>query len=193
MPRALIVGGTGSIGRATARRLLGAGWQVDLTGRDPARLPADIADAGGGFLEVVRGDAKQLHGAFGAGADLLVDCICYTAADAARLLPLAHEAGSTVLISSKAVYIDRAGHHSNSHTPPCFDGPIRETQPTVAPRDVDHTTREGYGANKVAAEQVIDAPPCSWRTAARASTTPRPLRTSPRSSRPLQQDRAGGS
>jgi NAD(P)-dependent dehydrogenase (short-subunit alcohol dehydrogenase family) len=35
MPRALILGGTGAIGRATARRLLTAGWRVDLTGRNP--------------------------------------------------------------------------------------------------------------------------------------------------------------
>ena len=85
MPRALIVGGTGAIGRAAARRLLTAGWQVDLTGRHPARLPADVA----------------------------------------------------------AVYVDGAGHHSNSATAPRFDGPIRETQPTVAPGDADYTTREG--------------------------------------------------
>jgi NAD(P)-dependent dehydrogenase (short-subunit alcohol dehydrogenase family) len=35
MPRALILGGTGAIGRATARRLLTADWRVDLTGRNP--------------------------------------------------------------------------------------------------------------------------------------------------------------
>ena len=52
MPRALIVGGTGSIGRATARRLLAAGWQVDLTGRNPARLPADLAAAGEAMVQV---------------------------------------------------------------------------------------------------------------------------------------------
>jgi len=56
MPRALIVGGTGPIGRATARRLLTAGWHVDLTGRDRARLPADISAAGGKFLAADRHD-----------------------------------------------------------------------------------------------------------------------------------------
>ena len=65
------------------------------------------------------------------------------------------EAGSTVMISSKAVYVDGAGRHSNSETAPHFDGPIRETQPTMPPGAGDHTTREGYGANKVAAEQVL--------------------------------------
>jgi nucleoside-diphosphate-sugar epimerase len=155
MPRALIVGGTGLIGRATARRLLAAGWHVDLTGRHPAHLPADIPAAGGRFVAADRGDSDQLLAALGEDADLLVDCICYTAADATRLLPLLHDAGSTVMISSKAVYVDGAGHHSSSATAPHFDGPIRETQPTVAPGDGDYTTRDGYGANKVAAEQVL--------------------------------------
>ena len=41
--RAVIIGGTGAIGRATARRLLAAGWSADLTGRDPGRMPRDIA------------------------------------------------------------------------------------------------------------------------------------------------------
>lgn len=155
MPRALIVGGTGLVGRATARRLLAAGWQVDLAGRNPAHLSADIAAAGGGFVAADRSNSDQLVTALGAGVDLLVDCICYTAEDATRLLPLLGDAGSTVMISSKAVYVDGAGNHSNSDTAPRFDGPIRETQPTVPPGDADYTTREGYGANKVAAEQVL--------------------------------------
>jgi NAD(P)-dependent dehydrogenase (short-subunit alcohol dehydrogenase family) len=54
VPRALIVGGTGPIGRAAARRLLAAGWQVDLTGRNPARMPAGIAAAGGKFVAAGR-------------------------------------------------------------------------------------------------------------------------------------------
>ena len=79
----------------------------------------------------------------------------YTADDARRILPLAGDAASTVMISSKAVYVDAAGNHSNSDVAPLYDGPIRETQPTLAPRDIDYRTREGYGPNKVAAEQVL--------------------------------------
>ena len=155
MPRALILGGTGAIGRATAGRLLDAGWDVDVTGRDPARFPAELADAGATFIASDRGDAAQLHNAFGNGADLLVDCVCFTADDARRLLPLVGEAGSTVMISSKAVYVDDEGRHSNSDSAPIFAGPISEAQPTVAPGDMDYNSREGYGANKVAAEQVL--------------------------------------
>lgn len=155
MPRALIIGGTGLVGRATARHLLAAGWHVDLTGRDAAHLPADIAEAGGVFVAADRDDPAQLLAAFGGGADLLVDCICYTADHAKGLLPLALGADSTVMISSKGVYVDSAGHHANSVVPPHFDGPVRESQPTMAPGSGDHNTREGYGANKVAAEHVL--------------------------------------
>jgi nucleoside-diphosphate-sugar epimerase len=155
MPRALIVGGTGSIGCATTRRLLAAGWQVDLTGRNPAHVPADVAAAGATFIAADRADPERLVAAFGDGVDLLVDCLCFTAADATRLLPLARNAASTVMISSKAVYVDGEGHHPNSATAPNFDGPIRESQPTVEPGDADYTTREGYPVNKVAAEQVL--------------------------------------
>lgn len=155
MRRALIVGGTGLVGRATARRLLAAGWLVDVTGRDPARMPRDIASAGGRFIRAERHDAAGLRAALSDDADLVVDCICYTAADARLLVPLLGAVGSAVMISSKAVYVDSAGRHSNSDAAPSFGGPICETQQTLAPSDADHTTRDGYGANKVAAEHVL--------------------------------------
>jgi nucleoside-diphosphate-sugar epimerase len=153
--RAVIVGGTGAIGRAAARRLLATGWSVELTGRDPARMPRDITAAGGRFVAADTRDAGRLRAAFGDGADLLVDCVCFTAEDAARLLPLARDAASTVLISSKAVYVDGAGRHSNSPVDPDFGGPVREDQPTVAPGYGDYRSAEGYPAGKVAAEQVL--------------------------------------
>ncbi len=117
MPRALILGGTGAIGLATARRLLAAGWSVNVTGRNPARLPADLATAGATFIPAEREDPGQVRVAFG----------------------------------------DGAGNHANSPTPPRFDGPVRESQPTMAPAgpDTDYRTRDGYGASKVAAEQVL--------------------------------------
>ncbi|MCB5909217.1 NAD-dependent epimerase/dehydratase family protein [Streptomyces pinistramenti] len=154
MPHALILGGTGMIGRATALRLLTAGWQVDVTGRDPAHLPPELAAAGARFRRADRADAARLRTVIGDGTDLLVDCICYTAADARLLLPLARESGSTVLISSKAVYVDEHGNHSNSAAPPDYGGPVHETQATLAPSDIDYRSPEGYGPNKVAAEHV---------------------------------------
>jgi nucleoside-diphosphate-sugar epimerase len=53
------------------------------------------------------------------------------------------------------VYVDAAGHHSNSPVKPDFGGPIREDQPTVAPGFGDYRSAEGYPAGKVAAEQVL--------------------------------------
>jgi nucleoside-diphosphate-sugar epimerase len=148
----MIAGGTGATGRATARRLLAHGWDVDVTGRNPAHMPRDL-DAR--FVAADRRDRDALVAVFGNGADLLVDCVCYTAADAELLLPLARNATSTVMLSSKAVYVDAAGNHSNSDERPRFDAPIHEAQPTMAAGGGDHQTREGYGANKVAAERVL--------------------------------------
>jgi nucleoside-diphosphate-sugar epimerase len=151
---AFVVGGSGLVGRAISRRLVSAGWDVDVVGRTAGRLPTDLA-AHGRFFAVDRSDGVAVAAAFGAGADLLVDCICYTRAQATALLPLAGNAGSTVMISSKAVYADATGRHSNSYDPPQFNGPIAETQATVAPSDIDFNSREGYGRNKVAAENVL--------------------------------------
>lgn len=156
MSRALILGGTGLIGRATAARLLDAGWEVTVTGRDPAKVPPELAGAGATFLAVERTDAAALRAAIAPTTDLLVDVIGYTAAHAELLLPLLPQVGSTVFISAKAVYVDDAGRHANSPEPPRFAGPVAETQPTLAPtRSVPYDTAAGYGANKVAAEQVL--------------------------------------
>jgi nucleoside-diphosphate-sugar epimerase len=155
MPRALILGGTGLVGRAAASRLLADGWAVDVVGRDPARMPSELVAGGAKFVAADRADDRRLRAALGAGADLLVDCLCFTAADARSLVALAADATSTVLISSRAVYVDAAGHHVNSDAPPRFEAPIREDRATLAPAvDIYHRSREGYGPNKVAAEQV---------------------------------------
>ncbi len=153
--RAFVIGGSGLIGRAISRRLLTAGWTVDVVGRDAENMPRDIAAAGARFHQLDRSDDAALRSAFGDGADLLVDCICFTAADARTLLPLARHATSTVMISSKAVYVDAAGRHSNSDDPPDYGHPIDETQATLTPGSMPHTSREGYGRNKVAAEQTL--------------------------------------
>jgi nucleoside-diphosphate-sugar epimerase len=59
------------------------------------------------------------------------------------------------MISSKAVYVDDAGRHSNTTDSPRFAGAVTEQQPTMAPGTMDYLSRDGYGANKVAAEQVL--------------------------------------
>ena len=156
MRRVLILGGTGVVGRAIADHFARLGWHVDVTGRDAANMPEELAGLGVSFVRADSRDVSDLAAASGAGTDLLVDCVCFSADDARRLVPLARSATSTVMISSKAVYVDDDGNHSNSERPPRFDEPISESQPTLPPReDIPYDSREGYGVNKVAAERVL--------------------------------------
>lgn len=155
MPRAVLLGGTGAIGYASALRLAASGWSVEVTCRDLAGAPPALADAGVEVRVADRTDVSGLRRALGAGADLLVDCACFTGAQARALAPFLGAVGHTVLISSKAVYVDGSGRHANGDEPARFVGPIREDQPTLAPGDAPSDTPAGYGANKVAAEQVL--------------------------------------
>ncbi len=121
-------------------------------------LPVALAEAGVGFSRLDRTDpdaAAALSRVVGEGADLLVDCACFTAADAARLLTVGAGVASTVMISSRRSYVDDAGNHVNGDVPPRFGGPVAETAPTLAPGAGDHDSREGYGPNKVAAERLL--------------------------------------
>jgi len=154
--RAVILGGTGLIGRAVATRLLAAGWQVDVTGRDAAHLPEDLAAAPGlAFSAIERTDARALRSLIGDGAELIVDCLCFTESDALTVAPFLGDADASVMLSTKAVYVDEFGNHGNSLAKPVFPLPLRETDATVAPGRGDPASREGYGANKIAAESTL--------------------------------------
>lgn len=155
MPSAIIIGGSGMTGRAVARRLLADGWRVRLLGRRPETVPPDLRTSGVEFTGVDREDATALDLAVGDGADLLVDCVCYTARHARALVEVFPRVGSTVMISTKAVYVDDRGNHSNTPHPPDFDGPVPESQATLAPDDTDDYNSRRYGACKVAAEHVL--------------------------------------
>ena len=155
MRRAVILGGTGVLGRATARRLLDAGWLVDLVARNPSHMPNDLAAKGARFHAMDRHDSIALGGVVGRGADLLVDALCYTAADARQLIAMLYDVSSVVMLSSKAVYVDNEGRHVNSDTAPQFSSPISESQPTVRPGNSDYNSPEGYASNKVAAELAL--------------------------------------
>lgn len=155
MKRAVILGGTGVLGLASAVRLVEAGWLVELTGRDETKMPSYLHAAGVRFHSSDRRNEHDLKTVIGDGADLLIDAACYTGADARLLLPHLGSIASTVMLSSKAVYVDASGRHINSEVAPRFEFPISENQPTVAPSAASYNSREGYGANKVAAEQVL--------------------------------------
>jgi nucleoside-diphosphate-sugar epimerase len=155
VPRAIVLGGNGQVGAAAALELATAGWEVASTGRTAARFPQELREAGVRFIQSDRYAAGDLGQVLHAGADAVIDCVGYTAAHARMLLPFQQGIGSLVFISSKAVYIDGHGRHSNSDEPPEFAAPVTEDQPTLAPSDIDYNSREGYGANKVAAENVL--------------------------------------
>jgi nucleoside-diphosphate-sugar epimerase len=154
--RAIVLGVNGLTGRAIADALAAAGHDVLGTGRDHARFPASLRDAGVRFLRSDRNDPAQLAACLDPGADVVVDCVCYTAEQARDLLSHRARLGSAVVLSSKAVYVDRRGRHSNSPEAPDFDGPVTEDQPVLEPAwSGDYDSREGYGGNKVAVEQVL--------------------------------------
>lgn len=156
VPRAVILGGTGLIGRAIATRLLASGWQVDGTGREAAHVPDELAASPGfTFTRAERTDARALRSAIGGGAELVVDCLCFTESDALLVAPFLADADASVMLSTKAVYVDEFGNHGNSLTKPVFPLPIREADATVAPGRGDPTSRDGYGANKIAAENAL--------------------------------------
>jgi nucleoside-diphosphate-sugar epimerase len=155
VPKAIVLGGNGLVGAAAALRLAADGWEVTSSGRSADRFPKELREAGVSFARSDRYAAGDLRDLVRLGADAVIDCVGYTAAHARMLLSFRQAIGSLVFISSKAVYVDGQGRHSNSDEPPDFGGPVTENQPTMAPSDIDYNSREGYGANKVAAESVL--------------------------------------
>jgi nucleoside-diphosphate-sugar epimerase len=154
--QAIVLGVSGVTGRAIARDLLAAGWDVTGTGRNEAHTPGDLVTAGMTFARSDRTDPAELAACLDAGADVVVDCVCYTSVQARQLLEHRAAFGSAVVLSSKAVYVDALGRHSNSDESPQFTGPVREDQAVLEPDfSGDYDSREGYGANKVAAELTL--------------------------------------
>ena len=140
VPRALVLGGTGQIGVAVARRLLAAGWDVDLTGRNEPRLAVE----GARFISSDRTDANDVRAVIGErrrparGQRLLHGRPGAARAAAARPGRIDRDALEQGGLRRRA--------RATTRTPtsaPHFDGPIRETQPTMAPSDADYDYPRG--------------------------------------------------
>jgi nucleoside-diphosphate-sugar epimerase len=150
-PTGLIIGGTGQIGRATARNLLANGWRVRLAQRSTAGLPADLA----GRVELVELDRDQpdaLAAGLAGGADAVIDTVAFTEAHARQWIELEADIGALVVISSASVYCDLARRTLDEAAEtgfPEFPVPIGEDQPTV---DAGPAT---YSTAKVALEQTL--------------------------------------
>ena len=151
MKTALILGGSGQIGQATARKLLAGGWLVRLAQRHAARLPADLAAQ----VELVAIDREQpgaVARAVAGGVDALIDTIAFDDSHARQLLDVEADIGAFVVISTGSVCCDDDGRTLDEAAQtgfPRFPVPITEDQPTTAPGPATYSTR------KVALEQAL--------------------------------------
>ena len=152
MASALIIGGSGQIGRAVAARLLQAGWLVTCAQRDPDRLSDLPALAGARSVRLDREAPGALAAAVAGGFDAVIDTVAFTEAHARQLLEIQADVGTFVVISSGSVYCDAAGRtldEADERGFPEFPAAIPESQPTVDPGPATYSTR------KVALEQTL--------------------------------------
>jgi nucleoside-diphosphate-sugar epimerase len=141
--RAVLIGGTGLIGRAAARALATDGWEVTAVSRSGV-LPDGLAELGVQSVVADRDDDAQLRAALGSGADVLYDSVAMHREHGEQLNALAGLVGSLVVISTASVYADDEGR--------AFDGeggelprlpvPIPETQRTAEPGDATYSTQK---------------------------------------------------
>jgi nucleoside-diphosphate-sugar epimerase len=112
----VVIGVSGQIGRAVARRMLSDGRSVRGLHNSVTPLRADLAD-----VEVVLGDRNDdavLAALLSDGVDGVVDTIAYTSTHARQLLRFAEAIGALTVISSVAVYADDDGHSIGNGSPP---------------------------------------------------------------------------
>jgi nucleoside-diphosphate-sugar epimerase len=151
--RAVLIGGTGQIGRAAARALATDGWEVVAVSRS-GTLPDGLAELGVEAVTADRADEAQLRAALGAGADFVLDTVAFTREHGEQLNGLAGLVGSLAVISSASVYADDEGRALDGEGEmPRLPVPIPETQRTADPGD------ETYSTQKAALEQtLLDGP-----------------------------------
>lgn len=142
MPRAVLVGGTGMIGRAAARALVADGWDVVAVSRTGV-LPESLAELGVETATTDREDDAELRAAIGTGADVLLDTVAFTREHGEQLNALEGLVGSLVVISSASVYADDEGRALDGEGElPHMPVPILETQRTAEPGDENYSTRK---------------------------------------------------
>lgn len=153
--RAVLIGGTGQIGRAAAQALAATGWEVVAISR-AGSLPAGLEELGVTAVAADREDEAALRAALGEGADVVVNAVAYTREHGEQLNRLAGLAGALVVVSTASVYADDKGRTFDSQEEdefPRLPVPIPETQPTADPGDDTYSTR------KVALERALLAGP----------------------------------
>lgn len=145
--RALIIGGTGQIGWASARALSRAGWDVTAVHRGSSAVPPDL-DAR--LVTMDRADDSALIKA-AQGQDVVLDAVAFTPEHARQLCRL--DVGSLIVISTISVYQGANGSYLDVVTDPesfpDFPVPVHEDCPTV---ENDEPT---YSPQKAAMERVV--------------------------------------
>ncbi|HSW21593.1 MAG TPA: NAD-dependent epimerase/dehydratase family protein [Burkholderiaceae bacterium] len=145
---ALIIGGTGQVGRVAAQRLLQDGWRVTVLHRG-----GDTPAAGARGRVVDRNDDAALDAVLAEGFDVVIDLLAFRLAHAQQLLRNASRIGSVIVLSTAAVYRDADGltlmDVRDEATCPRFDGPVGEGSAVVAPDD------EGYAGRKRSIELAL--------------------------------------
>ena len=143
MPRAVLIGGSGMIGRAAACALSRDGWEVVAVSRS-GTLPDGLAELGVQAVAADREDDEQLRAALGSGADVVYDSVAMHRAHGEQLNGLEGLVGSLVVISTASVYADDEGRAFDGEggEPPQLPVPILETQRTAEPGDATYSTRK---------------------------------------------------
>ncbi|MGQ4274827.1 NAD(P)H-binding protein [Terrihabitans sp. B22-R8] len=142
---ALIIGGTGQIGRAIAAELLDAGWQVTISARGRRAQPDDLTRLGARLMTIDRDQPGALAKAVGEGADAVIDVVAFDEAHARQLLEIQDAVGQFVVVSSSGVYRDHSGRSLDDAEVrgfPELPDPISETQPIVEPGPATYATRK---------------------------------------------------
>jgi nucleoside-diphosphate-sugar epimerase len=143
VPRAVLIGGTGLIGRAAARALAEDGWDVVAVSRS-GTLPEGLAELGVESIAADRADDTQLRAALGSGANVVYDSVAMNREHGEQLNRLDGLVGSLIVISTGSVYADDAGRALDGEggEPPVLPVPIPETQRTAEPGDATYSTQK---------------------------------------------------
>ena len=147
---AMIIGGTGQIGTAAARRLALDGWSVLIAHRGEHSGDAALADLDVTAIRLDRNDTDALLD-HARGHDLVLDTVAYEPSHGDQLAQLTGEIGSLVVISTGSVYTGANGGYLDIATGPedfpDYPIPLRETDETI------HNEESTYSPRKAAPER----------------------------------------
>jgi len=105
----LIIGGTGNISWRLTDAAVAAGWQVSLVNRGGADRVRRSAPAGCRVIAADMRDAQAIENALGAESfDVVIDFICYNAAQAQNAIDCFHKRTAHYIFISTTAFYDRA-------------------------------------------------------------------------------------